>query len=169
MNGTMKQNCHEELRYQVALKKGYRILYRAMSAFFLGCTLYFGAVSFCADKDTMLFAIGITGVFLTFLFRSLCCLTKKCERYKGKVIYSILLKKREYPLSDIVFFKERTEEVYADHGDGNVAGSWDRVTTFYNRRGEKIFKFGLAYDNVHLLAKDVQNIQKSISQQRRKK
>lgn len=169
----MKQNCNmlvnEEPRYKISLKKGYRILYIVMSIFFLVCTLYFGIVSFSAGTDTMLFGIGFTGIFLIFLFCSLYGLTKKCERYKGKIVYSFLLKKREYNLSDITFSNEKIEEFYKDYGDGIVTSSWDKVTTFYNRQGEKLFKFGLAYDNVQLLVRDVKNTQKSISNQKKKR
>ena len=39
---------------------------------------------------------------------------------------------------------------------------------FYNKQGEKLFKFGLAYDNVQLLVRDVKNTQRSISNQKKK-
>lgn len=168
----MKQNCNmlvnEEPRYKISLKKGYRILYIVMSIFFSVCTLYFGILSFSAGADTMFFGIGFTGICLIFLFWSLYGLTKKCERYKGKVVYSFLLKKREYKLSDIAFSDEEIEAYYRDLGDGDVTNSWDKVTIFYNKQGEKLFKFGLAYDNVQLLARDIKNTQKSISNQKKK-
>ena len=50
----------------------------------------------------------------------------------------------------------QVEEFYKDYGDGNVSSSWDKVTTFYNKQGEKLFKFGLAYDNVQLFSKRCQ-------------
>ncbi len=169
----MKQNCNilvnEEPRYIISLKKGYRILYIVNSIFFLVCTLYFGILSFSAGTDTILFDLGFTGVFLIFLFSSLYGLTKKCERYKGKVVYSFFLKTRKYNLSDITFSNEEIDEFYKDHGDGNGTSSWNKVTTFYNKQGEKLFKFGLAYDNVQLLARDVKNTQKSISNQKKKR
>ena len=89
--------------------------------------------------------------------------------FKRKVVYSFLLTKRAYNLSDIVFSNEKIEEFYTDYGDGNVSSSWDKVTTFYDKQGKKLFKFGLAYDNVQLLAKEVKNTQKSISNQKKKK
>ena len=159
----------EEPKYIISLKKGYRILYIAMSILFFVCTMYFGMVSFCAGTDAMIFGIGITVILLIFLFCFLYGLTKKCERYKGKVVYSFFLTKREYHLSDIVFSNEKIEEFYKDYGDGNVSSSWDKVTTFYDKQGKKLFKFGLAYDNVQLLTKEVKNTQKSISNQKRKK
>lgn len=163
----MKQN--GGVRYKISLKTGYRILYVVLSIFFLVCTLYFGIVSFCTGIYKMFLGIGFTVLFLIFLLCTLYGLTKKCERYKGKVVYSFLLKKREYNLSDIVFSNEKIEEFSKDYGDGNVSSSWDKVTTFYNKQGKKLFKFGLAYDNVQLLVSDVQNTQKSISNQKKEK
>ena len=64
---------------------------------------------------------------------------------------------------------EKIEEFYKDYGDGNVSRSWDKVTIFYNKQGEKLFKFGLAYDNVQLLVRDVKNTQRSISNQKKEK
>ena len=163
----MKQN--GGVIYKISLKTGYRILYVVLSIFFLVCMLYFGIVSFCTDIYKMFLGIGFTVLFLMFLLCTLYGLTKKCERYKGKVVYSFLLKKREYNLSDIAFSNEKIEEFSKDYGDGNVSSSWDKVTTFYNKQGKKLFKFGLAYDNVQLLVSDVKNTQKSISNQRKKK
>ena len=80
-----------------------------------------------------------------------------------------IIRRREYNLSDIASSNEKIEEFYKDYGDGNVTSSWDKVTTFYNKQGKKLFKFGLAYDNVQLLVKEVKNTQKSISNQKRKK
>lgn len=165
----MKQNdnmpVNEEPKYKISLKKGYRILYIIMTVFFLVCTLYFGFLSFSTGAEAILFGIGSLIVF----FCSLYGLTKKCERYKGKVVYSFFLKKREYHLSEITFSDEKFEEFYKDYGDGIVSSSWDKVTTFYDRQGRKLFKFGLAYDNVQLLVRDVKNIQKSISNQKKKR
>ena len=59
----------EETKYIISLKKRYRILYIVMFVLFLVCTMYFGATSFCAGTtDTMIFGIGITVIFLIFLF-----------------------------------------------------------------------------------------------------
>ena len=100
----------EEPKYIISLKKRYRILYVVMFVLFLVCTMYFGVILFCAGTDTMIFGVGITVIFLLFLFCSLYGLTKKCERYKGKVVYSFFLAKREYNLSDIAFSNEKIEE-----------------------------------------------------------
>ena len=108
----------EKPKYIISLKKRYRILYIVMFALFLVCTMYFGVISLCAGTDTMIFGIGITVIFFIFLFCFLYGLTRKCERYKGKVVYSYFLTKREYKLSDIVFSNEKTEEFYKDYGVG---------------------------------------------------
>ena len=49
--------------------------------------------------------------------------------------------------------KDTKAKFYKDYGDGNVSISWDKVTTFCNKQGEKLFKFGFAYNNVQLLEK----------------
>ena len=97
----------EEPKYIISLKEGYRILHIIMSILFLSCTLYFGIISFRAGTDTL------NGM------------TKRCERYKGKVVYSCLFTKREYNLSDIASSNEKIEEFYKDYGDGNVSNNWD--------------------------------------------
>jgi len=109
----------EEPKYIISLKKRYRIIYIVMFVLFLVCTMYFGVISLCAGTDTMIFDIGITVIFLIFLFCSLYGLTRKCERYKGKVVYSFFLTKREYKLSDIRFLyngiiikHQKTEPTY---------------------------------------------------------
>lgn len=163
----MKQN--EGLKYKISLKKGYKILYVVMFILLLICTLYFGMITFCAGIDTLLLGVGFTGIFLVFLLWDLYGLTKKCEIYEGKVVYSFFLTKKEYNLSDIVSSSEKIEEFYKDYGDGNVSSSWDKVTTFYDKQGKKLFTFGLAYDNVPLLSKEVKNTQKRISKQKKKK
>ena len=70
---------------------------------------------------------------------------------------------------DVDSFFDAVVKFYKDYGDGNVSSSWDKVTIFYNKQGEKLFKFGLAYDNVQLLVRDVKNTQRSISNQKKKK
>ena len=70
---------------------------------------------------------------------------------------------------DVDTFFDAVVKFYKDYGDGNVSSSWDKVTTFYNKQGEKLFKFSLAYDNVQLLVRDVKNTQRSISNQKKEK
>lgn len=82
-----------------------------------------------------------------------------------KLMYKISLKK-EYNLSDITYSNEKSEKLSIDYYDGNVMESSDKTTTFFDKQGKKLFKFGLAYDNVNLLVKDINNLQKSISNQK---
>ena len=102
-----------------------RILHIIMSILFLSCTLYFGMISFRAGTDTMVFDIGFTGIVFVFFIYTLNGMTKRCERYKEKVVYSCLFTKREYNLSDIASSNEKIEEFYKDYGDGNVSNNWD--------------------------------------------
>lgn len=158
---------NENPRYKISLKKGHRVLHIVAAILFLACALANGIAAI--QTGSMLFGFLITFFFLALVMYDLVLLSTKCEVYKGKIIYSSILKKKEYRLSDIVCSKEAYEEIHVDHGDGNATDSWDKITAFYNRDGKKLFKFGLAYNNVDLLVKEVTNTQKSILNQKRKK
>lgn len=162
-------NINEELKYKISLKKGYKIFYIIMSILFFGCMMFFGIVSFFIDTDVRTISICITLIFFIFLLCSLYNLTKKCERCKRKIMYSYLWIKKKYRLSDIVSFNTKNNEIHIDQRDGIVNSSYDKITTFYDKQGKKLFKFGLAYDNIQLLVNDVKNTQKSISNKKRKK
>lgn len=43
----------------------------------------------------------------------------------------------------------------------------DKVTAFYNRDGKKLFAFGLAYENVQKLEKNVADNRKSMENMKR--
>lgn len=154
-------------RYKISLKNGYKVLYIGAALLFFSCAFANGIAAI--QSDSILFGFLMTFFFLVLGMHDLVLLSIKCEAYKGKIIYSSILKKKEYRLSDIVYSKEMYEEIHADYGDGNVTNSWDKITTFYNKEGKKLFKFGLAYNNVDLLVKEVMNTQKSILNQKRKK
>ena len=49
--------------------------------------------------------------------------------------------------------KDTKAKFYKDYGDGIVSISWDKVTTFCNKQGEKFYKFGFAYKTDQLLEK----------------
>ena len=69
-------------------------------------------------------------------------------------------------MSDIKTTKAEHEEVTVGYlNDITPVTSYDYVTTFYNKSGKKLFKFGVAYENVERLQRDVQNTQKSIINQ----
>ena len=73
-------------------------------------------------------------------------------------------------MSDIKTTKAEYEEATVGYlNDITPVTSSDHITTFYDKSGKKLFKFGLAYDNVQLLASDVKNTQKSISNQKKKR
>lgn len=169
INLKILNNINEESKYKISLKKGYKIFYIIMSILFFVCMIFFGIVSFFIDTDIRIISTGITLIFFIFLFCSLYNLTKKCERYKRKIVYSYLWINKEYKLSDIVSFNTKNNEIHIDQRDGIVISSYDKITTFYDKQGKKLFKFGLAYDNTQLLVTDVKNTQKSISNKKRKK
>lgn len=80
--------------------------------------------------------------------------------------YRTLFKKFEYHMSDIKTTKAEYEETIVGYlNDITPVTSSDHITTFYDKSGKKLFKFGLAYENVERLQKDVLNTQKSIAKQ----
>ena len=115
---------------------------------------------------TLIFPI----IFLIFGIFGIVAAVKKVDVYKGKIIYRTLFKKFEYRMSDIKTTKAEYEETTVGYlNDITPVTSSDHITTFYDKSGKKLFKFGLAYDNVQLLASDVKNTQKSISNQKKKR
>lgn len=70
-------------------------------------------------------------------------------------------------------FKIGEEEKYIESAYCDELGGWttiyDKVTIFYDCNGKKLFKFGMAYENVQKLAKTVTNNRKSIRQNRQDK
>lgn len=115
---------------------------------------------------TLIFPI----IFLIFGICGIAAAVKKVDVYKGKIIYRTLFKKFEYRMSDIKTTKAEYEETTVGYlNDITPVTSSDHITTFYDKSGKKLFKFGLAYDNAQLLASDVKNTQKSISNQKKKR
>ena len=115
---------------------------------------------------TLIFPI----IFLIFGICGIAAAVKKVDVYKGKIIYRTLFKKFEYRMSDIKTTKAEYEETTVGYlNDITPVTSSDHITTFYDKSGKKLFKFGLAYDNVQLLASDVKNTQRSISNQKKKR
>lgn len=115
---------------------------------------------------TLIFPI----IFLIFGICGIAAAVKKVDVYKGKIIYRTLFKKFEYRMSDIKTTKAEYEETTVGYlNDITPVTSSDHITTFYDKSGKKLFKFGLVYDNVQLLASDVKNTQKSISNQKKKR
>lgn len=53
---------------------------------------------------------------------------KRVEVYKGKVIYIDMRESRE-----------KEESFRYERGDGTYAESWDKVTTFYDVTGKRLF------------------------------
>ena len=123
--------------------------------------LLFGLAIFLIIIPLPLFIFGIIGIVSA---------TKRVEVYKGKVIYHIGFKNKEYRMSDIQTSKTKSETYRTGLDYGNIVPiySYDKLTVFYDKKGKKIFKFGLAYDNVERLKADVNNTQKSIAKQHNK-
>ena len=87
-------------------------------------------------------------------------MTKDVKDTKEKLYTPVFLQRENITCQTLHPPMKKLKNSMKDYGDGNVTSSWDKVTTFYNKQGKKLFKFGLAYDNVQLLVKEVKNTQK---------
>ena len=160
----------EELRYKVSIKKSYKVFLTIGSSASFLCALLSGITLFTmCDSTSDCFAILFLVLFFIFVgMATLFPIVKRVEVYKGKVIYIDLFHKKTYRLSDIRESREKEEAFYHDTGDGIPTQSYDRVTAFYDTDGKRAFHFGLAYENMELLTKDVNNVQKSLTGNNRK-
>ena len=155
---------HEIPRYRISLKKGYKAFFLAVTIVYWLLALMIGIAAIknhMTGSDIVASLVCIL-FFLALSVSSMTEISRKCEAFKGKIVYSVLFKKKEYRLSEIAFSKTATEEIDVDHGDGMATNSWDQVTTFYDKQGKKLFKFGLAYNHVELLVKEVYNTNCSV-------
>ena len=89
--------------------------------------------------------------------------------HNGKALCYNALCKREYGISHIRSSITKEEYIHIKRGNGLSTSSWDKVTAFYDAYGKKLFRFGLAYNNVEQLKKDVENTQKSIRKNQKQK
>lgn len=156
----------EDLRYAVSIKKGYK--------FFWGI---FSLISFICALCVVIFSVGryeemmdYASILFVVLFLVGCSLlgayanSKSIMVYKGKYIYKTLFFEKEYKPLDVYMSKTETKITEdCSTGDGLLPGngSIDEVTTFYDKRGKKLFAFGLSYDNVERFKKTVENNRKS--------
>lgn len=161
-------NRNEIPRYRISLKKGYKVFFRVTTIVYWLSALLIGiaAIKNSATGSDIIASLVCILFLLAISVSSMAELSKKCEAFKGRIVYSVLFKKKEYRLSEIADAKTSTEEIYVDHMDGMATNSWDQVTTFYDKQGKKLFKFGLAYKHVDLLVKEVHNTKRSMKKVR---
>lgn len=165
-------------RYCIAMKKGRKIFIIIagctmilISSIFIILTVIFYVLEQEFGFYTFLGTLLIPLIFFIFGILGIVAATKRVEIYKGKVVYHIGVINREYPMSDIRTSKTQTETYNTGlyYEDMVPTTGYDKVITFYDKTGKKIFKFGLAYYNVERLQTDVKNTQKSISKRGIKK
>lgn len=160
------------IRYCVAMKKTRKIFTMTAGGLMilLGSMVVVVAAFFCLfEQDTDFFTflgiILIPLLFILFGVIGVISAAKKVEVYNGKIIYYIGLKQKAYPMSDIITSKTQTEAYQSGlhYEDIVPVENNDIVTVFYDKAGKKVFRFGLAYDNVDRLKTDVVKTQKRIS------
>jgi hypothetical protein len=154
----------ESLKYCVCMKRGYKIFYAiciAVSFICALCICVFGLPK-CKSLGNYLSTLFTAGFFLVITILGCNEVTKKVQVYKGKIIYRRMLKTIEYKPSEVYSSKENYVET--DYRDelGGWTTTYDKVTTFYDSNEKKLFKFGMAYENVQKLEKTVANNRKSI-------
>ena len=164
-------------RYCVAMKKGWKIFNLTAGALMivLGSIVVVLTIIFSIIEQEMDFYIflGVLLMPLLFIFLGLIGVisaAKRIEVHKGKIIYHIEAKSKAYSISDIKTSKTQIEIAQTGlHYEGIApVENYDKVTTFYDKGGKRLFKFGLKYYNVERFETDVQNTQKSILKQQRK-
>ena len=170
-------NQENKLRYSIKMKKYGKIFNLIISLLILIPSIVIMVLQiffYITERETkfpvFLGTLIFPIIFLIFGICGIAAAVKKVDVYKGKIIYRTLFKKFEYRMSDIKTTKAEYEETTVGYlNDITPVTSSDHITTFYDKSGKKLFKFGLAYDNVQLLASDVKNTQKSISNQKKKR
>ena len=170
-------NQENKLRYSIKMKKYGKIFNLIISLLMLIPSIVIMVLQiffYITERETkfpvFLGTLIFPIIFLIFCICGIAAAVKKVDVYKGKIIYRTLFKKFEYRMSDIKTTKAEYEETTVGYlNDITPVTSSDHITTFYDKSGKKLFKFGLAYDNVQLLASDVKNTQKSISNQKKKR
>ena len=170
-------NQENKLRYSIKMKKYGKIFNLIISLLMLIPSIVIMVLQiffYITERETkfpvFLGTLIFPIIFLIFGICGIAAAVKKVDIYKGKIIYRTLFKKFEYRMSDIKTTKAEYEETTVGYlNDITPVTSSDHITTFYDKSGKKLFKFGLAYDNVQLLASDVKNTQKSISNQKKKR
>ena len=170
-------NQENKLRYSIKMKKYGKIFNLIISLLMLIPSIVIMVLQiffYITERETkfpvFLGTLIFPIIFLIFGICGIAAAVKKVDVYKGKIIYRTLFKKFEYRMSDIKTTKAEYEETTVGYlNDITPVTSSDHITTFYDKSGKKLFKFGLAYDNAQLLASDVKNTQKSISNQKKKR
>lgn len=170
-------NQENKLRYSIKMKKYGKIFNLIISLLMLIPSIVIMVLQiffYITERETkfpvFLGTLIFPIIFLIFGICGIAAAVKKVDVYKGKIIYRTLFKKFEYRMSDIKTTKAEYEETTVGYlNDITPVTSSDHITTFYDKSGKKLFKFGLAYDNDQLLASDVKNTQKSISNQKKKR
>ncbi len=159
----------EEFKYKVSIKKKYKLFFLMFSIFsflFLAISIKL-SIATCKTTLDYIAAIFVVLVLLTFAFLGIYQNIKSVYVYKGKIVYKTLFFRKEYQPIEIYCAKTKIVETECciSYTEGVMpgCGTWDKVTTFYNKSGKKLFAFGLAYENVSRLEKNITNNRKSIN------
>lgn len=155
----------EQLKYSVSIKRGYKIFFTICSIVFLtaAISLCIWGIPNCKTMGNYVALLGVICFLLGVVILGLYKITKCVLVYKGKIIYRTIFTKKEYKPSAVFSSNTLVEEYeYHDLDTCSRPSTYDKITTFYNNEGKKLFAFGLAYENVEKLKKNVENNRKSV-------
>ena len=157
----------EELKYKVSIRKGYKLFYLIFSIFGFLLLIVSISLSIANSKTSSYYMAEIFVVLfcLAFPFLGIYQNVKSVYVYRGKIVYKTLFFKKEYRPIEIYCAKIKIVETkaYVSYNGIPGCGTWDKVTTFYDKSGKKLFAFGLAYENVSKLEKNITNNRKSFN------
>ncbi len=159
----------EELKYKVSIQKRYKLFFSIFSIFsFLLLAISIKlSIATCETTLDHIAAIFVVLGLLICAFFGIYQNIKSVYVYKAKIVYKTLFFRKEYQPIEIYCAKTKIEETEGciSYTEGGLpdCGTWDKVTTFYNKSGKKLFDFGLAYENVSRLEKNITNNRKSIN------
>ena len=163
--------------YTVGLKKGCWVLTLISGIFLLALALVMAVLSVMTCETVgQAVVCGLIFLFLAGMgTREIRALRVRAEVFPhGQIRYYGIFRMRQYHISQIASGKTREESFPVWYGDGISADHWDVITTFTDAEGKKLFRFGMAYQNVDRLQKSVKNSRKAAArlaqkEKRRKK
>lgn len=173
----MKEVQTEVPVYSVCMKKGYWIFTLICSILVLVMSVLTAVLSILTCKT-----VGqsvVCGMIVLFFAgmgtEGILALRVRAEVFSdGRIQYYGLFQTRQYHISQIAACKTQDESFRVRYGEGVSISHWDVMTTFTDADGKKLFRFGLAYQNVDRLQKNVKSSQKAAArcaekEKRRKK
>lgn len=159
-----KETLPETPVYTVGMKKGYRIFTLICGIIVLGMSVLLAVMSVLTCQTVSQAVVcGMLFLFLTGIgIEGILSVRVRAEVFPdGQIRYYGMFRMRQYHISQIASSKTQDESFRVRYSEGIAASHWDSVTTFTDADGKKLFRFGMAYQNVDRLQKSVKSSQKT--------